>query len=103
MKTGRLQVKKEHINWFAPLQSSETIDFPNNLCTSYCQPDQSHTALKIKENISGKHLRISYTSGALKTHCTNDRISGQSSAQGFKKTSERGNMHQTDTNSIFSP
>lgn len=84
MKTGPLQVK-ENIKWFALIQSSETMDFPNNPCTSYCQPDQSNTALKIKENISGKNLRISYTSGALKTHCTNDRFSGQSSALGFKK------------------
>lgn len=62
---------KESINWFALIQISKTMDFPNNPRASSCQPYQSNTALKRYNNISKKnktkHLRISYTSGALKS------------------------------------
>lgn len=58
---------KENINWFALIQISKTMDFPNNPRASYCQPYQSNTALKrYKKHKKTTHLRISYTSGALK-------------------------------------
>lgn len=77
----------------------------NNPCASYCQPDQSNTALKRKENISRKKKK---SQNCIYLRCLENSsykwsILWPILSAGIKETSERGSMHLTDTSSIFSP